>query len=184
MTPPRPIDYDAIRRALVSAVAQATGLDVEHVVMAEPEIPNAPRPTLPYVSMKLTSAAIRYGQDALTVDAQGVQHLGGQRGIVVSVNTYGRSHEEAYGVMAALQFGLDNPAVLDPLRAAGIAVWWQGAVGDLSMLLETGYEGRAQMDVFLGVAGNIQSAVDTVGSVEVVGNIQGATAVDITTKGL
>ena len=152
-----PIDFNALRVAIVAAVAQVTGLTDNSIIMSEPEQPNAPRPPLPYVTLKFSSPLVApKGMPAWNVDDQGTYSQRTQRSFTVSFNTYGPSHEAAYTLMATIQAGFDMMPVQQGLSAAGIAVWTLGAILDLSVLLNTGYEGRAQMDITYGVAANAQ----------------------------
>ena len=69
--------------------------------------------------------------------------------------------------MGALQGFLDQVPTQAVLRKAGIAVWLLGAVADVSALLNTGYEGRAQMDVQFGIASNmIGTSAEDLGAIE------------------
>jgi hypothetical protein len=159
-TSTQPIDYAAIRVGLVRAIQWATPLDQDHVIMSEPEVANAPRPSLPYMTLKIITSAIRFGDDvAAHVSELGetstVYNYGGQREMVVSFNVYGRTHEEAYGLAALWQARLDQIPTQTLLRQSGLAVWLIGEVRDLSMLLATGFEGRAQLDCRMGLASNL-----------------------------
>lgn len=186
MPPLLPFDYDAARVSIVQFVRAATGLDEDHVTTMEPEVAYDPRPTLPYAAFKLTTSATRYGDDVPMPQAQGIAY-GGPRGIAVSFNSFGRSHEEAYSLMAAVQMAASMPSLCDILGAAGVAVWRTGAINDLSMLLNTGYEGRAQMDLFGGIAFNTQPVPqDSIAGANVVGNVvtdASTQQVTITTEG-
>lgn len=171
MPPPSPpIDYDAIRATLVQAVMAACGLDQQHVIMAEPEEPGAPRPPRPYFTLKVTTPGARFGDDSPdNLAGTTLWNYGGQRAMTVSFNTYGTSHEEAHGYMALWQASLDTPPTYQALGLGGIAVWKPGAVADLSMLLNTAFEGRAQMDVVFGIASNLVVDLGSIGSANISG---------------
>lgn len=181
-----PVDHNGIRIALVRAVQRATGLDQNHVVMAEPETPNEPRPTKPYMTLKLTGAGMRYGRDVATIqNADGLYNYGGPRLLLVSFNAYGTTHEEAYDLLSLWQAALGMEPTLAYLRQSGVAVWLPGQITDLSELLDTGYEGRAHMDCKFGVASNalaelgaIETAVVS-GSADVISGTVSLGAVDI-----
>jgi hypothetical protein len=165
-----PIDYDAIRSTLVQAVMSACGLDQQHVIMAEPEEPGAPRPSRPYFTLKVTTPGARYGDDSPdNLPGTTLWNYGGQRAMTVSFNSYGTSHEEANGYMALWQASLDTAPTYQALSLGGIAVWKPGAVADLSMLLNTAFEGRAQMDVVFGIASNLVVDLGSIGSANISG---------------
>lgn len=74
----------------------------------------------------------------------------GQRQVTVSVQVWGAStvgDASAMDVVAALKGGLSLPSVRRALRAAGVAVFDTGVARNLSELLATQFEGRAQFDV-------------------------------------
>ncbi len=163
-TPTFPVDYDEIRKTLVSTVTAVTKIPC---IMDEPEIQNAPRPANPYFSFKITNPGGKNGDDTLQqIGSAGVLNIGGQRKMTVSFKSYGKTHEEAYKYMALWQASLEAPTVQQVLRAKGIAVWLNGSVVDLSQLLNTGYEGRAQLDVQFGIVSNL---TDNPGYIEEVG---------------
>ena len=149
-TPLFPIDYNAVRVALVRAVELVTQLDQNHVVTSEPEEADAPRPSNPYATIKILSPGIRYGWDWLEDLGNGSYNLSGPRGILVSFNLYGRSHEEAYNYAALLSSAFRSEDVAGYLAQAGLSVWNIGAVTDISELLNTGYEGRANITCTFG----------------------------------
>ena len=161
---PSPLDYDAQRRALVSAVALGTGLPPGQVIIMEGETMGLPRPRAPYVGIQVMAASVKMGFDWCTpvVDAPGdptgLHRFEGPRSLSVSFDSFGRTHEEAYGVMAAFQAALEYPPVADLLAGAGLAVWDIGAVGDISDELATTYEGRANLEVTFGA--NASTVID------------------------
>jgi hypothetical protein len=152
-----PIDYDAKRMALVQAVAASTGLPQGQVVMMQAETMGFPRPNAPYVGMLVTSASVKYGYDYdegvidAAGEATGLFNYTGNRSMSVGFDAFGKTHEDAYGIMAAIQAALESPPVELILDAAGMAVWDIGPVTDISALLATSYEGRSHMDVTFGM---------------------------------
>jgi len=157
----RPIDFNAIRIALVREVERATEVTC---VMAQPETQRFPRPPRPYMTMFLVTPAQKVGDDASTYVSAGVWNVGGQRCMIVDFNAYGRTHEEAYEIAAAWQSALEMETTQTILRKAGIAVWLNGSIADMSELLQTGYEGRAKIEVQFGIAANVtedRGAIET-----------------------
>ena len=169
-----PIDYDGVRLALVAAVRQATGLGQNDVVMMEPEEPVAPRSEPPFCGIKITSVAIKTGWDVsqyadLQGDQVGVFTYSGPRGIGATFDFFGLSHEQAYGLAVGFQAGLDQDLIWGQLESAGLAVWRVDQVVDLSALLSTGYEGRAQITVQFGTTAVSYVDVGFIGAVPVRG---------------
>jgi len=175
-SPALPIDYDAIRTALVRTLQSAMGLDQQHVLMAEPEQAGWPRPSKPYFTVKIVNAATRFGDDVPdqvgSASPLGTisRNYGGPRGMMVSFNCYGNTHEQASSLMVLWQGMLDTELTQESLGVAGIAVWKQGEVRDLSELHQAGYEGRSQMDVFFGLASNLLQEIPYIAAFKVVGN--------------
>lgn len=169
-----PLDFNALRIAVIDEVQKITRTTC---IVAEPETQNVPRPCKPYFTMKMISPATKSGDDAATNihDLSGHAttnwNRGGQRKMTVSFNCYGRSHEEAYNYMALWQSSLELESVQADLRKAGIAVWLNGNVADLSALLNTGFEGRAQMDVQFGVASNLTENLGEIDTITIEGTV-------------
>lgn len=163
--PPRPrfaIDYDALRVALVAAVRAATGLEQNHVIVAEPEQPGAPRPAAPFATLKIISGARAFGDDGAEQLSDTLWRFRGPRAMVVSFQFFGRSHEEALAYAAHWQAALGLPTIQARLAQGGLAVWNQGAVADISALMQTGYEGRASIDVTFGIASTLEVDLGTI----------------------
>ena len=176
--PPTPIDFNANRRALVQAVALATGLPAGQVIALEPETMGAPRPKVPYVGFLVTAASVKMGFDWLAPmpdDAvsgpTGRHTFSGVRMMSVGFDAYGRSHEDAYGIMAAFQAALEYPPVASLLAAAGLAVWDIGSVSDISATLATTYEGRAHLDVTFGMTAQTTIDLGRIDTVPVSGQV-------------
>ena len=173
--PSFPLNFNNIRKAIVDEVQKVTQLTC---VLAEPETQNVPRPCKPYFSLKFLIPGFKFGDDSAqpVLDAQGdpttVWNYGGQRKMTVEFNCYGNSHEEAYNYMCLWQSALELETVQADLRVATIAVWLNGNVADLSALLNTGFEGRAQMDVQFGIAANMTADLGSMDSVQIDGTIQ------------
>lgn len=177
MKPVFAIDFDAVRIAFARELQKVLLLDQNHVIYLEPEAPNQPRPTKPYVGFKLTTPAAKIGDDSKqnVLDANGnstsIWNSGGVRKMTVAFDFYGTSHEEAYNYLTTWQTALDLEDIQADLRLSGIAVWGPGTVADLSALLNTGYEGRAHMDHTFGIAANLQSDLGSMEHVTVDGTI-------------
>lgn len=150
-----PIDYNKLRIALVRELKRVTLLDDDHILTEEPEVQNSPRPTRPYMSFKITGPATKYGDDSYDNVSGTSWNTGGVRKMTVTFHAYGCDHEEAYNYMSLWQTCLNTESTLSKLRSAGLAVWMVGNVADLSLLLNTGYEGRSMMESTFGVAANL-----------------------------
>jgi hypothetical protein len=168
-----PLDFNTVRKTLVDEVQRVTGLTC---ILDEPEGPEvSPRPCKPYMSFKITSPAVKSGDDSNqnVPDESGhptnIWNRGGQRKMVIDFNSYGTSHEEAYNYMGLWQIALEQETTQEVLRRAGIAVWLNGSIRDLSQLLSTAYEGRANMSVEFGITFNLTEELTDIHEVNVTG---------------
>jgi hypothetical protein len=178
------VDYNAFRKALVKEIQLVTGLDQFHVILEEPETQDAPRPTKPYMSFKVTTVGVKQGDDDKRLIYDTTQNppvptnqwnSGGQRRITVGFNAYGRTHEEAYNYMEVWRSALDLDTVQQDLRSAqpqSIAVVLMETIADVSQLLNTGYEGRAHLDVIFGVAANLVETLGEMDTAPIAGTVE------------
>lgn len=166
--PKLPLNFDALRKALVDEIQRVTTLTC---IVAEPETQNVPRPPKPYFTLKMVSPAIKSGDDSASNLGGTVWNRGGQRKMIVDFNCYGCSHEQAYNFASLWQQSLELETVQANLRVAGIAVWLNGSVQDLSALLNSGFEGRALLEVSFGIASNLSEDLGTIETINVTGEV-------------
>lgn len=172
-----PIDFDAVRIALVRAVSVGTGLPESQVIMLEGEGLDAPRPKSPYFGILITTPSIKAGFDWMVPvpDEQGqptgLFYYRGPRTMNVSFDCFARTHELAYGLMSAWQSALDQGPTLDALDFGGMSVADIGAVADLSALLNTSFEGRAHLDVSFGLMASVAVNVGQIATVPLTSQI-------------
>jgi hypothetical protein len=166
-----PINFDVIRAAIAQEIKKVCLFDEAHVRCEEVETQNVPRPKRPYMSFKIIGPADKNGDDSYDNIVDTTWNTGGVRKMTISFHCYGKSHEEAYNYMSLWQAALGTEPILEDLRAKGIAVWIIGNVADLSILLNTGYEGRSHMEVTFGIASNIVSDYGRMEHVTVNGTI-------------
>lgn len=168
-----PMDFNLYRKTLANEMQRVTKTPC---VLEEPTYQGAPRPTnpgnSPYFSFKITTPGAKSGDDHAIVSSTGtIQGRGGQRKMTVSFHCYAREQEDAYNLMALWQASLELQQTQENLRAGGIAVWLIGDVADLSELLNTGYEGRAHMDVQFGVVSNLVQDLGEIDEFELTGTV-------------
>lgn len=163
-----PIDFNGFRRVLADTITFVTGLQC---ILEEQGNQNFVRPKLPYFSFKLTTPAAKTGDDAMEYVTAETFNRGGERKMVVSFHCYAPEQEQAYNFMAQWQAALELQTIQAILRSAKIAVWTIGGVADLTQLLNTGYEARAQMDVQFGIASNLAEDLGSIETVEIQGQV-------------
>lgn len=177
---PVPIDYNLIRKTFSNEIQRVTSTIT---VLEEATIQGAPRPQLPYFSFKLTTPGAKSGDDSQYYVANTTFGRGGIRKMTISFHCYAQEQETAYNLMALWQGSLELFQTQANLKAAGVAVWLIGNVADLSQLLNTGYEGRSQMDVQFGVASNLTENLGEIDTAEITGTVdtlQGTVEVFVT----
>lgn len=161
-----PADFTKMRKAIVDELQLCSQ---RVVIVSEPETQGAPRPPKPYFSMKFMTPSIKQGDDSVSYVSGTVVNHGGQREMVVSFNCFGCTHEEAYNYMTRWQSWLELETAQARLRKAGIAVWKSDHLRDVSLLLETAFEGRSQMDVHFGFAANLTEDLGAIETIHVTG---------------
>lgn len=169
-------DHRAMKAALVQATRAACGLGQNQVVMQDSGDVVAQRPLRPFAALRIQSPAIVSGRGfsrhaGLNGDGLGVFDYYQQMSMVVAWDFFADSQDEAYGMAGALQFGMEVPAIYEPLKAAGLAVWTVNSVTDVTTLLNTGYEARAHLTVQLGYMAARQFDTGIIGTVVVDGQI-------------
>lgn len=174
-------DFGAIGEALRQWIITSTGLKDAKVIFADQA---ATRPQPPYAIIKPFPGIRRigaYDEERLT-DEPGIINRIGQRRLTVSVNIWGPG---AIAMMEAAQDGLERYDVMDGLEAAGLAPWNRGESKDLTGLMETNYEERAQIDVVFGYTSESEEDVSYIATVEYEGqyNAGGDPPINIETSG-
>lgn len=180
---PVPVDYNLIRSTIADELKRVTQTIP---VLEEATVQDAPRPDLPYFSFKLTTPGAKNGDDSqyyVGGTSGTVFGRGGNRKMTVSFHCYAQEQETAYNLMALWQGSLELFQTQSNLKAAGIAVWLIGNVADLTELLNTGYEGRSQMDVQFGISSNLSEDLSAIEKVDAVGTVDtgqdGSVEVDV-----
>lgn len=165
------IDFNVFRKQIVQEVKTSLGIIC---IVENPSVQAAPRPNLPYMSFNVTSPSARYGYDSVHVveGEDSLYNVGGQRKMSVSFHCYAATQEQAWNLMTLWQSALEVPTVQARFGAAGMPVWSSGVVADLSQLLNTGWEGRAQLDAFFGVASNVEVDLGQIETADVAATVQ------------
>jgi hypothetical protein len=90
----------------------------------------------------------------------------------LELNFFATTQEDAYSLASAMQLGLEMDAVQSALGRPNIAVWSIGDVTDVGSLQGTGYEGRAMLEVTLGVAIDVLADFGAIAEANVEGAIE------------
>ena len=112
--------------------------------------PNAPRPSVPYVTLFLTSVvAVNQDWSAADADNTGTIDMKGDRQFTLQVQAYGA---DPLTVLENIRTSLQKQTVLDTLRANGIAFYQSLTINDITELVDSQFERRAQLDILFGIA--------------------------------
>lgn len=159
------MDVAAIKKTLYDWAVRVTGGTAIH------EYGDGPKPGKPYVVMNLIGPQ----KPGFTDSVRGVDtgdldfEQSGDRSLNVSVNVY--DDTDAITWAAALQSSLDNPVEIETFSKAGIGLGDAGDVNDLTEILETKFERRAQFDFTIFVVEVIPFQNDIVETVEYQNNL-------------
>lgn len=131
---------------------------------------NGPRPELPYLLLNFATKSVKVGsRDELrNIPATDTYRLYGHRHAMLSVNAYGK---DALQMAEDLKNKLQLASVLDALRAQSISVLDESDTRDLSVLVDTKIEKRAQFDLTLGYTVSIDETITPIEKVELENNL-------------
>ena len=112
--------------------------------------PNAPRPTVDYVSLYISSInQIGWDYTQAPLDDFGIAQMVGDREFYLQVQGYGG---DPMTILENLQTSLQQQTVLDSLRAVGLVFFnWQ-PINDITYLVDSRYEQRATFEVMFRLA--------------------------------
>lgn len=153
----------------VAQVQDAQGVRVIHAHQ------NAPRKgenddLYPYAVIRLDSFQ-QIGWDELReIDDNNIATFGGLRRGTVSISVFGEGALE-YATQASNS--LEMQTYIDLLSAAGIAILEKSSVQNLTAMLETKYEPRADFDFFIGYADNVEDDLGIIEKAELSGTVKG-----------
>jgi hypothetical protein len=135
---------------------------------------SGPRPSLPYVSIKIISGPVKEGFDDIRQDADRNFTVEGHRLFTLSINIWGR---DAHEKMSILRDGFERPSACDFFNARRIALVTYSNIINLTGLRETSFEERAQMDVRIRAVSVTKDTVRTIEKIELENQIDGSTTV-------
>lgn len=141
-----PINYSLVKQTLYNwASAQVpTGMPVIFYQ------PNAPRPNVPYVTLFIASVnQVNQDWSSDEADVNGEIDMHGDRQFTLQVQAYGGS--DPLTLLENMRTSLQKQTVLDILRAGGVVFYSSLAINDITNLVDSQFERRAQFDVSLGI---------------------------------
>ena len=141
-----PISYAAVKQTLYDwAISQ--------VPVGMPVIfyqPNAPRPIEPYITLYiLNTQQINQDWSSPNADINGDIDMKGDRQFTLQIQAYGQ--DDVLTLLENMRTSLQKQTVLDILRAGGIVFYTSLGINDITRLVDSQFERRAQLDVSLGI---------------------------------
>lgn len=124
---------------------------------------NGPKPAKPFITLNITGPQRTAARDDFRVESGGIdQVLEGQRKFNISVNAYAEDDGDHISIADDLATSLQLPSVYELLYTKKIGIGEIRNVIDLSQLLDTKYERRAQFDFDIFVASNVIATTELI----------------------
>jgi len=156
-----PIDAinPTLQDAIFDFIVSASGFAEDKVIW---NLPGIKRPEPPYLLLSISSGPRKTGNaETIYTGTQDQFKYPFRKEITLTVNSYADSGW--LSVIGDITNGLELPTKQLILRDAGIAILNSTDPLDLSELLETDFEGRGAVDIFLAYTEEI---IDTTGEIE------------------
>lgn len=138
-----------------------------HVPLNMPVIwlyPNAPRPTVAYVTLNIISFS-QVGWDYMPspIDNPGNVTMKGDREFILELQAYGGYPIE---VLENLRCSLQTETVRSFLRNLGLSFFGQEQINDITDLVDSTFEKRAVVDLYFRIGQSYTDQVGTIGILE------------------
>lgn len=171
---------DAIYDYMAAVLDASFGADVIPVIwdkqIADSNNNQSPkRPDLPYVTLNISTPPFKEGDSEIKYKEIDTYTLPMRKAFTVTASVYaGAEIPGGFGyfdVMTAITDGLELESFKSILRKAGLAIRGSENPVELSALLETVFEFRASVDIFLAYAKPVDDIAGQIDSVEVTGTV-------------
>ena len=143
---------------------------------------NGPRPQVDYVTINLGSL-VQIGEDYTfdPTDNDGIATNAGDREFTVQIQAYGGKNVDPFQLLEIIRTSLQKQTVLDTLRANGIAYANHFPINDTSVLIDTLWERRAQMDVLFRIGVNYDDTLGVISTINMTETIYDETGTVVQT---
>lgn len=175
---------DAIYDYMAAVLDASFGANVVPVIwdkqIADSENnPNPKRPPLPYVTLNISTPPFKEGDSEIKYKELDTYTLPMRKAFTVTASVYAKAEIPGgfgyYDVMVAITDGLELESFKSILRKAGLAIRGSENPIDLTALLETVFEFRSSVDIFLAYAkpvDDITGQIDKVGMTGEIGDFE------------
>lgn len=157
----------AIEDAIV-AFAEAVQPDAT-VIWANPD---GPRPALPFIVLDVVSGPTGIGAAEERYKSEDTYTYGFRKRGTLNVQVHA---DDALVRAGAIESALELPSRQGTLQAAGIAVWGSDGPRDITQLMDTAFEPRASLDLFLSWPEPADDAPGEIRTVHATGTIDSLT---------
>lgn len=143
-----------IKQALRTWIRNISRLADDKIVWSEQDVS---RLSGQFITMRLGDLTALGSADEVTHDYDATRDAGqeieitvnGQRSLVLSLQCFGEASQTPRSVLSTLKTSLSLPSVLDLFEAAGLSCYDTGPIQNITALLETIFEPRAAMEIYL-----------------------------------
>lgn len=151
------INYENVKTALYDWASLILPLAVPIIFYH----PNSPRPDFPYITLHiLSSISVHQDWSDNSTNNAGNLSMKGDRQFTLQIQAYGG---DVITRLESLRTSLQMQTVLETLREDGIVFYQSFQINDITELVDSKFEKRAQMDILFGIA---QTYNDNVGFFE------------------
>jgi hypothetical protein len=133
---------------------------------------NAPRPAPPFVVLDIIAGPFSVGPSEERYKQQDTFTYAVRKRATLNLQVFA---DDALVRAAAVEAAIELPSRQSILQAAGIAVWGSEGVRDLTELLDTAFEPRAGLDLFLSWPAPVDDAPGEIRRVQATGTLDSTT---------
>jgi hypothetical protein len=155
------VDLSTIKTGLWTWAKTEAGIPEAQVVWAEQ---NSPQPNTPYVTLRIASL-VKVGDDYIPMpNASGAVKITGNRDFTLGIQGFGPG---SLGILETLRGSLAKQSVKETFYAAKIALVNTEDVLNITELVETRFQERGSLDVFLRTYSEVTDNLGAIEKVEV-----------------
>lgn len=170
-------------KAIFDFIVAATGFATTKVIWDKQSVVESRRavkPALPYITLNISAGPSSQGQAELRYKSLDIFDIPFRRGFTLTVNVFANTGWLDYAHDIAQAKDLESKRAI--LRVAGVSLLDYGDILDISELLDTKYEGRATIDLFMADCVTVEDIQGEIETVEMSGTVGSLTTDQIITE--
>jgi len=170
------ISKDVLELIFVSALEQTLAAENTIILAEELANENRTKPPKPYVSVKMIVGPGASGSDENLRSVGGSFVLSSLRQFTISCQGYGQGVHDSLALFQASLYAMGVKAdgslnLGEYLKSVGVSIVERQVVQDLTAMLGTGFEKRAQLDIIVNIANNESIDIGVIEKVTFKGDI-------------